>query len=235
MTLRNCRHVLPIATLELQSIARKPTATMRQFSRYFKKSLVVDPAFYSHATRRTHGRLFASASSSSYDPLARRPNKVCDPYGQGGKPLSRLESQNLLGTIHTDWKLEPPDDTSTPTELVRDFYHMDMLHGAQFVHTIAAVATVHNHYPCIILERKLLPRAWQVVTRVKCRTLTLEGLSFNDFHVAMVSVKIYESLQIHYNKGYIVALYLKIVFYSFIILYDSKLMSKYRDQKLKDC
>eukprot|EP00522_Entomoneis_paludosa_P018511 CAMPEP_0172462946 /NCGR_PEP_ID=MMETSP1065-20121228/45539_1 /TAXON_ID=265537 /ORGANISM="Amphiprora paludosa, Strain CCMP125" /LENGTH=32 /DNA_ID= /DNA_START= /DNA_END= /DNA_ORIENTATION= len=23
-----------------------------------------------------------------YDPTAKRPNKICDPYGQGGKPLS---------------------------------------------------------------------------------------------------------------------------------------------------
>lgn len=212
MVLRSCycRYV-PIATLKSLS-TQKPT-TRRQFCWSVKKSPVVNPTLDLHATRCS--RSFAS-SSSSYDPLARRPNKVCDPYGQGGKPLSRLECQNLLGTIHKDWKLEPPDDTSTPTELVRDFYHVNMLDGAQFVHTIAAVGAVHNHYPCIILERRLLPRAWQVVTRVKCRTLPLEGLSFNDFHVAMVRQYVYGLCNTS-RTIYTTVHYLTIVLYSSII------------------
>lgn len=137
-------------------------------------------------------RSYASPASNNnkYDPLARRPNKICDPYGQGGKPLSRQEAQNLLATVDGCWKLVPEEATEIddpPTALVREFFHQDFLQGAQFVTKIAAVGHVSNHYPSIMLERRLLPKAWQVVSRVECRTPTLQGLSYNDFHVAMVS------------------------------------------------
>lgn len=127
------------------------------------------------------------ATTSSYDPLARRPNKICDPYGQGGKPLSRNDAQNLFATVDEGWRLVPEASDEPPTGVVREFYHQDFLAGAQFVSKIAAVAHVNNHYPSILLERRLLPKAWQVVARVECRTPTLEGLSYNDFHLAMVS------------------------------------------------
>lgn len=129
------------------------------------------------------------ASSPRHDPLARRPNKVCDPYGQGGKPLSRQEAQSLLATIEDGWKLVPEEEVSEgpPTSLARDFYHENFLEASQFVTKIAAIGHVNNHYPSILLERRLLSKAWQVVTRVECRTPTLEGLSYNDFHLAMVS------------------------------------------------
>jgi hypothetical protein len=40
----------------------------------------------------------------------------------------------------------------------------------------------------ITIERQLMKRekAWRVVTSIKCRTETLGGLSFNDFHIAML-------------------------------------------------
>ena len=127
------------------------------------------------------------ATTLCYDPLARRPNKICDPYGQGGKPLSREQTEHLLATLEDGWRLIP--ETNDPTGLVREFYHKDFIAASQFVAKIAAVAHVNNHYPSILLERRLLPKAWQVVTRVECRTLTLEGLSYNDFHMAMVRFK----------------------------------------------
>jgi pterin-4a-carbinolamine dehydratase len=126
-------------------------------------------------------------SGPSYDPLARRPNEVCDPYGQGGKPLSREDAQGLLATVEKDWRLVPED---SPTGLIRDFHHENFMEGSQFVGKIAAVAHMNNHYPSIQLERKLLPRSWQVATTVKCSTPTLKGLSYNDFHIAMVSASI---------------------------------------------
>lgn len=123
------------------------------------------------------------ATKASYDPFARRPNQICDPYGQGGKPLSREDAQGLLATVEKDWSLVPED---SPTLLVRDFYHKDFMEGSKFVAKIAAVAHMNNHYPSIYLERRLLPKAWQVVTSVRCCTPTLGGLSYNDFHIAMV-------------------------------------------------
>lgn len=123
------------------------------------------------------------ATKASNDPLARRPNQICDPYGQGGKPLSREDAQGLLATVEKNWSLVPDD---FPTVLVRDFYHKDFMEGSHFVAKIAAVAHMNNHYPSIYLERRLLPKAWQVATRVKCSTPTLGGLSYNDFHIAMV-------------------------------------------------
>jgi len=158
------------------------TGALSQLWLFFTNSFANE----SHCTRAPKRRTFAT--SFSYDPLARRPNKTCDPYGQGGKPLSREEAQNLLATVEDSWRLVPAEATNEPpTGLTRDFFHNDFLTASQFVTKIAAVATVNNHYPSILLERRLLPKAWQVVTRVECRTLTLEGLSYNDFHIAMVS------------------------------------------------
>ena len=39
------------------------------------------------------------------DPFARRPTKKCDPYGQGGKPLSLDKVRELLQTVEPDWKI----------------------------------------------------------------------------------------------------------------------------------
>lgn len=181
---------LSVSMLKSLSVARKPYAIGR-FSWLSQSSSVLALPLMSASFQSRQP--FATASSSSpYDPLALRPNKICDPYGQGGKPLSRQEAKDLLSTVHDDWMLIQPetnnDDDTTPCGLERDFFHKDMMDGAQFVAKIAAVGTIHNHYPSILLERRLLPKAWQVVTRVTCRTPTLEGLSYNDFYIAMVSL-----------------------------------------------
>jgi pterin-4a-carbinolamine dehydratase len=44
------------------------------------------------------------------DPSAKRPNKICDPYGQGGKPLSLIEAKQLKGTISNQWQFEYTND-----------------------------------------------------------------------------------------------------------------------------
>mmetsp|Transcript_11841 Transcript_11841/g.18331 ORF Transcript_11841/g.18331 Transcript_11841/m.18331 type:complete len:243 (+) Transcript_11841:200-928(+) len=163
-----------------------------------------------------HRRYFSSDSAKSDrtindqrpDPLARRPNKVCDPYGQGGKPMPLNDAQSLLTTtLEEGWKLqkvsshrnnrddvEEENKTNGPPEsLYREFYHFDFMQASKFISHIAAVAHNNNHYPSIHLERRLRSRkgAWQVVTTVKCRTPTLQGLSHHDFHIAlMVDVEI---------------------------------------------
>ena len=128
------------------------------------------------------------------DPSAKRPNKVCDPYGQGGQPMSKSEAERLKSTIHADWRLKERgiDETTNHAELApiaihREFYHPDFLTGARFVQRIAAVAQINAHFPSIQLDRRIFRKNWQVVTTVRCHTLTLGGLSSHDFFLAMVS------------------------------------------------
>lgn len=138
---------------------------------------------HDYDARRSQTQLFMSRA----DPLAKRPNAVCDPYGQGGQPLKEVDATRLLGTLENGWRMEQTGNLP-PISLSREFCHPDYLSGAKFVHRMAAVAEINNHYPVISLERRLLSRqkAWQVVTTVKCRTEVLQGLSHNDFHVAML-------------------------------------------------
>lgn len=140
----------------------------------------------------------SSTDKSKPDPSARRPNAKCDPYGQGGKPLPWTEAKTLLMTVDPQWILEEDesndsksqnDDSPLPPKgLVREFIHPDFMTGSQFIAKMAAVAQVNDHYPSILLERRIIPsqKAWQVVTRIRCHTLVLGGLSTHDFHLAMV-------------------------------------------------
>jgi len=125
------------------------------------------------------------------DPSARRPNQKCDPYGQGGKPLTAAEAERLLATVHSDWKLqgEHEQETKSPTHLTRSFHHHDFLSGSSFLHHLAAVAQMNDHYPELRLERQLDSRRkqWIVVSTVRCHTFVLQGLSHHDFYVATVS------------------------------------------------
>ena len=172
----------------------------------------------------------ASSNISRPDPFARRPNQKCDPYGQGGKPLSMEDAQNLLSTVDKEWKLDVPsqeenndeakessittlksgggvDETSSsskdvgdddssyknrtiilPKSISREFYHTEFIDGSKFVSKIAALAQMNNHYPTITLHRKVLKKQkqWISVTKITCHTNVLNGLSYNDFHLAMV-------------------------------------------------
>jgi pterin-4a-carbinolamine dehydratase len=71
----------------------------------------------------------SSSSSSLYrpDPFARRPTSKCDPYGQGGLPLTWSEAKKLLPTVDSQWKLwrsnkdgtdGTADDTLTTTTIL---------------------------------------------------------------------------------------------------------------------
>ena len=131
----------------------------------------------------------SSSSTTKYDPSAKRPNQICDPYGQGGKPLTMTDATMFKSNIHPQWTLEIDDenDPNVPMSLTRQFIHPDYLSGARFLHKIAAVAQVNNHFPSnLSLERRIVKKNWQVVTVVNCRTVVLGGLSRHDFHLAMV-------------------------------------------------
>ena len=126
-------------------------------------------------------------SKARTDPTAKRPNKLCDPYGQGGKPLSSKELDDLRHTVHSDWKVETNQDEE-PLALTRDFEHPDFMVGARFLQKIAAVAQINAHFPSLHLERRIVKKNWQVVSVVRCHTKVLGGLSAHDFHLAMVSL-----------------------------------------------
>jgi pterin-4a-carbinolamine dehydratase len=159
----------------------------------------------------TASRLFSTTTTTTTtnknktfrsDPTAKRPNRYCDPYGQGGKPLQDI--QTLQTTIHAEWKVEYRQDddnddtqstttttTTIPVAIVREFWHPDFLTGARFVQRMAAVAQLNAHYPSIMLDRRPMtaPRQqkyWQVISTIRCSTLVLGGLSTHDFHLAML-------------------------------------------------
>lgn len=137
------------------------------------------------------------SNQNRIDPTAKRPTSVCDPYGQGGKPLAYAEAINLLQTLEKGWEIEISqeecDSEQTKEEenaksIFKEFYHADFMKGSQFLSHIAAVGHISNHYPHLTLERRLLKKkkAWCVVTRVTCMTPPLNGLSYNDIHLAML-------------------------------------------------
>jgi pterin-4a-carbinolamine dehydratase len=146
--------------------------------------------------------LSSSTSQSRPDPTAKRPNRVCDPYGQAGKPLSSREVQMLRSTIHSDWRVtttrrsDDTDPTSlqstdsslndAPFSIVREFVHSDFLSGSRFLQSLAAVAQINAHYPSFLLERRIVQKNWLVVSTVSCHTTVLGGLSTHDLHLAMV-------------------------------------------------
>ena len=111
-------------------------------------------------------------NSSRPDPMAKRPNKFCDPYGQQGKPLSKSEISLHLPTIDAAWT--PTDDS---TALHREFFHHDFIQAATFAKKIAAVAQLNAHFPSITIDRRIIKKQWQVVSRIRCHTFVLGNCS----------------------------------------------------------
>jgi pterin-4a-carbinolamine dehydratase len=141
------------------------------------------------------------------DPLAKRPSKKCDPYGNNGQPLSMQQIQLYIPTIDSEWRVNVRDvdpdnnnaggnstdlveteDEPEPYSLTRQFYHANYLDASKFVTTVAAVCHLQNHFAKFTMERKLHPqhKTWVVVLEIECTTPILNGLSINDFHVAML-------------------------------------------------
>lgn len=138
-------------------------------------------------------RYLSSNGKPRNDPTAKRPNKLCDPYGQGGKPLTLAEAEATKTTLSEDWEFEFLDDEEEvvhmehqPIAIRREFIHPDFLTGARFIHKIAAVAQVNAHYPSLTLDRRIVNKNWQVMTVCRCDTFVLGGLSTHDFYLAMV-------------------------------------------------
>jgi pterin-4a-carbinolamine dehydratase len=71
--------------------------------------------------------------------------------------------------------------------LVRQFGHPDFGSAGRFAAVVAAVADLQAHYPRqVVVERRVVKKSWAVSTTIVCQTQVLEGLSINDFHLAMV-------------------------------------------------
>ena len=138
--------------------------------------------------------------------MAKRPTIKCDPYGQGGKPLSQIEATRLLATVDDKWVLEydhnvdiiegnetqaiKPTVDTPPYALTREFLHPDYLSATRFLIKMAAVAQVQDHFPCSLsVERRIIRKQWQVLSKIVCRTTVLKGLSQHDFHLAMVCTR----------------------------------------------
>ena len=98
--------------------------------------------------------------------------------------MSNNDSSNDIAQEQQSANASP----AAPSSIYREYYHDNFVTGSRFVAQVAAVAHNNNHYPRITLERRLMRRekAWRVVSVVKCFTPTLGGLSYNDFHLAML-------------------------------------------------
>lgn len=178
-----------LASTTLRSCCSTFLRSRRRYARYL-------------TSRFTAERLLSTTNkpARTTDPTAKRPNRVCDPYGQGGQPLSSTEVNSLLATIHHDWKVETKSNdvdehsgqniiSCLPVALIREFSHMDFLSGSRFLHRLAAVAEMNAHFPSLMLERRIAKKNWVTVSTARCHTTVLGGLSRHDFHLAMVRIR----------------------------------------------
>jgi len=139
------------------------------------------------------------------DPTAKRPNQICDPYGQNDQPLSYTEANlNLQTILHSRWHLvlshheqsspssshdeENSNEQTTPKSIRTEFHHTDFYTASKFISQLAALAHNHHHYPKLTLERRLFKKekCWKIVSRVDLCTVALGGLSYHYFHLGML-------------------------------------------------
>mmetsp|Transcript_15215 Transcript_15215/g.18517 ORF Transcript_15215/g.18517 Transcript_15215/m.18517 type:complete len:218 (-) Transcript_15215:903-1556(-) len=182
---------------------------------FHQRYRVMYPSAHNHCFYAEHSSSSSKLFSSSIkkDPTAKRPNKICDPYGLNGQCMTYEVAKSQTLNLDEGWTLLPRNPSSTidagtgvtvtkdetideniqnltlpPVALEKEFSHMDYLSGSRFVSILAAVAHNNNHYPSIKLERRLLKKekAWEIVSTVTCYTEVLDGLSFHDFHIAML-------------------------------------------------
>jgi len=190
------------SSLSLSSFLSSSAVTFKQRHRQRHRQRQSSSLYYYSTTVNLQQRRTGTKERS--DPFARRPTAKCDPYGQGGKPLSWEDAQTLLQTVEPQWSLwktekndantveEEIEETSPsvasapPYALVREFWHDEYMTGAQFVTHVSAVAQMNDHYPLSVsLERIIIHKgAWRVRTRVVLRTFVLQGLSHHDFFLA---------------------------------------------------
>ena len=94
--------------------------------------------------------------------------KTCLPCESGVKPLTLVEAEALLTTLHTPWTLN--DDG---TSISRLFHFKDFYQTMSFVNAVAHVANSENHHPDLDI-------GWGRC-RVVYTTHSIGGLSENDF------------------------------------------------------
>lgn len=114
------------------------------------------------------------------DPMARKPTTICDPYEQGGKPLSPSDAASLVATLHPDWSL-----SEDSTKLMREFKAEDWSEGLRLMNTLANVAGNNDHYPVLGIERRLGRKKWTTVVKCELCTRVLGGLSYRDFELGL--------------------------------------------------
>jgi pterin-4a-carbinolamine dehydratase len=70
---------------------------------------------------------------------------------------------------------------------VREFRHPTYVAAGRFASLVAQASELQAHYPeSVRIARTIVRKKWHVTTTVQCRTTVLNGLSLNDFHLAMV-------------------------------------------------
>jgi len=131
--------------------------------------------------RRPFHQSLRHFASRIHDPTARRPTARCDPYGQGGKPLTRLQAEPLVGE---GWSIEEVDTLV----LTKSIPVVDYLTAGRIVSKLTAVAELQQHYPRHLgIARSIVRRKqWRHAVRVDLQTQVLNGLSKHDFYLAMV-------------------------------------------------
>lgn len=157
--------------------------TRHHFSKYlmiYGRSINWQPTRKVHQQNQFHdGQQLPRRPSS--DPTAKRPTQKCDPYGLAGKSLSHTECLDLLSTLEVGWRLifeskESSHDevssipnhhdssksdgatitTTSPAFLQKYYYHPTFHEASKFISHIALIATNHNHYPHLSIERILV-------------------------------------------------------------------------------
>ena len=214
LRLNRCRYVCTIP-FRFGKNDHQPTSSFHECHRRtttktmsYPSSITTQSYSYPSCISWNQSIRFFSQEKKRVDPTAKRPTSACDPYGQGGKPLKYNEALQLLTTLDKGWELEilsvplcSPDSCSSsssdereeeqqpiPISIYKEFHHENFIKGSQFISQMAAVGHNNNHFPHLTLERRLLrkEKAWTVVSTVKCTTPPLNGLSYNDFHIAML-------------------------------------------------
>jgi pterin-4a-carbinolamine dehydratase len=84
---------------------------------YYPSSTILRHSLHFHSsTRKALSSTISSSTLSSpqntkirKDPTAKRPNKICDPYGQNGKPMTKNEAMKQLLLLDSGWHLDYND------------------------------------------------------------------------------------------------------------------------------
>uniref|UniRef100_A0A7S0M295 4a-hydroxytetrahydrobiopterin dehydratase n=1 Tax=Cryptomonas curvata TaxID=233186 RepID=A0A7S0M295_9CRYP len=110
-------------------------------------------------------------------PESKAPRQKCDPYEQGGRPLTLEQATPMLAQV-PQWSLA--DDARV---LERRWPSADLLSSSDFVHRIAVLSQNVGHSP-LFLGLQSARGGRQAVT-VRLSTPALGGLSYSDFLLAL--------------------------------------------------